>query len=119
MVSAFDPAVRQERAELAAPGIRMTDTAEAVFDGAKAVVVATEWPESTQVDLASMRARVSRPVIFDGRGIIDPGLAVHAGFSYRGIGRAAREPAGTGLAAHGASAPAQVLPSAATSSSPD
>lgn len=99
VVSAFDPAVRRERAEHAAPGICLTDTAEEIFDGAEAVVVATEWPEFAQIDLVAVRSRVARAIIFDGRGIIDPELAVRAGFSYRGIGRPAREPSATGILA--------------------
>jgi UDPglucose 6-dehydrogenase len=99
VVSAFDPAVRRERAEHAAPGICLTDTAEEVFDGAEAIVVATEWPEFAQIDLVAVRSRVARAIIFDGRGIIDPELAVRAGFSYRGIGRRAREPFATGILA--------------------
>ena len=90
IVSGYDPAVRKERAERAAPGIRMASTAEEVFDGAEAIVVATEWPEFAEIDLAAVRPRTSRAVIFDGRNIIDPALAVEAGFEYRGIGRRSR-----------------------------
>lgn len=93
VVSAFDPAVRRDLAEDAAPGIQLTGSAEEVFDGAAAVVVATEWPQFAQIDLPAMRARVARALIFDGRGIIDPALAVQAGFSYRGVGRPPRDPA--------------------------
>jgi UDPglucose 6-dehydrogenase len=99
-VTAFDPAVRIERAEIAAPGIRMSDTPEGVFDDAEAVVVATEWPEFAQIDLAAVRSRVARAVILDGRGIIDPEAAVRAGFSYRGVGRPAREPSAARSPAH-------------------
>ena len=99
VVSAFDPDVRRERAEHAAPGICLTYTAEEVFDGAEAIVVATEWPEFAQIDLVAVRSRVARAIIFDGRGIIDPELAVRAGFSYRGIGRRAWEPFATGILA--------------------
>ena len=90
LVTAYDPAVRKERGELAAPGIRMTAVAEEVFDGADAVVVATEWPEFAEIDLAAVRPRTARAMIFDGRNIIDPALAVEAGFEYRGIGRRSR-----------------------------
>jgi UDPglucose 6-dehydrogenase len=100
LVTAFDPAVRRERAERAAPGICMSDTPEGVFDDAEAVVVATEWPEFAQIDLAAVRSRVARAVILDGRGIIDPERAVRAGFSYRGIGRPAREPSAASVPAH-------------------
>jgi UDPglucose 6-dehydrogenase len=95
-VHAFDPAVTAAAAELRAPGIAVLASAEEVFDGADAVVVATEWPAFARIDLAAARARVARPVLFDGRGVIDPGVAVRAGFSYRGIGRVSREPLGVG-----------------------
>lgn len=68
----------------------MTAKAEEVFDGADAIVVATEWPEFAQVDLAAVRPRTARAVIFDGRNIIDPERAVAAGFEYRGVGRRSR-----------------------------
>ena len=89
-VFAYDPAVRTERAERAAPGIQMASTAEEVFDGAEAIVVATEWPEFAEIDLAAVRPRTARAVIFDGRNVIDPQRAVDAGFDYRGVGRRSR-----------------------------
>ncbi len=91
-VAAFDPAVLREPAELAAPGICMVETAEEVFDRADAVVVATEWPEFQEIDLAAVRLRAARPVLFDGRNVIDAEAAVRAGFTYHGVGRASRTP---------------------------
>jgi UDPglucose 6-dehydrogenase len=92
VVRAFDPAVTAAAAKLRAPGIAVVASAEDVFDGADAVVVATEWPAFGRIDLAAARVRVARALLFDGRGMIDPDAAVRAGFSYRGIGRVAREP---------------------------
>jgi UDPglucose 6-dehydrogenase len=86
-VTVYDPAVRRERAELAAPGIQGP---EEVFDGSDAVVIGTEWPEFAQIDLAAVRQRTARPLLFDGRNLIDPAVAVGAGFEYRGIGRRSR-----------------------------
>jgi UDPglucose 6-dehydrogenase len=91
-VALFDPAVRKERAERAAPGIDVCDSAEEVFDGAHAIVIATEWPQFAKIDLAAVRWRVARAVIFDGRNVLDPEAATRAGFSYRGVGRMSREP---------------------------
>ncbi len=89
---AFDPAVRPERARAALPGITIAETAAAVFDGADAVVVATEWPQFRDIDLVALVPRMRGRLLFDGRGLIDPDAAVHAGLSYRGIGRPSRNP---------------------------
>lgn len=87
MVTAFDPVVRAEAARLAVPGIENAESAEATFTDAHAVVIATEWPQFATLDLAQLAPRMRRAVIFDGRGILDPGLVVAAGISYRGVGR--------------------------------
>ena len=95
LVTAYDPAVRKERAELAALSGDPDDhgAAEEVFDGADAVVVATEWPEFAEtVDLAALAPRLRGRLLFDGRAMVDPTDAVAAGLSYRGIGRRARDP---------------------------
>ena len=90
-VRAFDPAVRREAAERAAPGIELAGSAEAVFDGADAVAIATEWPEFAALDLAALRARVARPVIHDGRGLLNGEAVARAGWAYRGVGRREHE----------------------------
>jgi len=86
-VVAFDPAVRAGAARQAVPGVEVEATAEAVFAGADALVVATEWPQFAALDLAALAPRMRRRLLFDGRGLIDPSVAVAAGISYRGIGR--------------------------------
>ena len=91
-VAAFDPAVRQDRARAAVPEITIVDDAIEVFRDADAVVLATEWPEFSTVDLAAAGTIARARLLFDGRGMIDPGDAVAAGFAYRGIGRPSRDP---------------------------
>jgi UDPglucose 6-dehydrogenase len=91
-VLAFDPAVRPDRAREAVPGIEIAPDAMAVFDGADAVVIATEWPEFAEIDLPAARRAMRQAKLFDGRGLIRPADAVAAGFAYRGIGRKSLEP---------------------------
>ena len=91
-VIAYDPAVRPERARAAVPGIEIAAEPLDVFRDADAVVVATEWPQFAGLDLAGAASLVHRPLLFDGRGLIDPSEAVAAGFAYRGIGRPSRDP---------------------------
>ena len=90
-VRAFDPAVRPEAAEQAAPGIEVVDRAEAVFDSAHAVAIATEWPQFAELDLAALRTRVTCAVLHDGRGLLDGDAVARAGWAYRGVGRRERE----------------------------
>jgi UDPglucose 6-dehydrogenase len=86
-VVAFDPSVRPEAAREAVPGIEVAESAEAVFADADAVVIATEWPQFANLDLAALAPRMRRGLLFDGRGLIDPTQAVASGLSYRGVGR--------------------------------
>lgn len=89
---AFDPAVRPDRARTAVPGITIAETAAAVFDGVDAVIIATEWPQFAELVLGALAPRMRGRLLFDGRGLIDPGAAVAAGLAYRGIGRPSRDP---------------------------
>jgi UDPglucose 6-dehydrogenase len=91
-VAAFDPAVRPDRARAAVPGITIVDTPVEAFRDADAVVLATEWPVFSTIDLSAAAAIARTRLLFDGRGMIDPNAAVAAGFAYRGIGRPSRDP---------------------------
>ena len=95
-VVAFDPAVRDEAAREAVPGIELAASAEAAFDGVDAVVLATEWPQFAGLDLATLGPRMRHRLLFDGRGLIDPSDAVAAGLSYRGVGRRSVDPVPAG-----------------------
>jgi UDPglucose 6-dehydrogenase len=51
-----------------------------------AVILATDWPEFTQVDLAAIKAAVRTPVLADGRNGWDPEDARRHGFIHIGMG---------------------------------
>jgi UDPglucose 6-dehydrogenase len=91
-VVAYDPAVRPERARAAIPGIELAGDAEEALAGADAAVIATEWPEFAELDLAAAARSMRRPLLFDGRGMVDPARAAASGMSYRGVGRRSLEP---------------------------
>ena len=86
-VTAYDPAVRPERAIEAVPGLTVAASAGDVFEGTDAVVIATEWPQFAQLDLVALAPRMRTRLLFDGRGLVEPSAAVAAGLSYRGVGR--------------------------------
>ncbi|WP_335980347.1 UDP-glucose dehydrogenase family protein [Streptomyces sp. CA2R106] len=66
-------------------------TPAAAADGADAAIVVTQWPQLLDVDWAAVRPAMRRPVLLDGRNLLDPGTMVRLGFSYMAVGRAAYE----------------------------
>ena len=85
-VIAFDP-VGREQAEKVLPKIEYADSAEAVADGADALVIVTEWDEFRALDLDELVGRMKGKVLVDLRNIYDRAEAEEAGLTYRGIGR--------------------------------
>jgi UDPglucose 6-dehydrogenase len=63
------------------------DSAEAVVEGADAVVLVTEWPEFAELDLAEMAQAMRGDVLVDGRNVFDAARALEAGLAYEGVGR--------------------------------
>jgi UDPglucose 6-dehydrogenase len=61
---------------------------EAVTD-ADAAVIVTEWDELRSLASEEVRSAMRRPLIFDGRNLLDPEQARSAGFTYESVGRAA------------------------------
>ncbi len=91
-VVAFDP-VAAERARGVLPAaVEIAGSMLAAVTGADAVVIVTEWPEFRAVLSAEVHAAMRRPLIVDGRNLLDPNEAVAAGFTYVPIGRAERDP---------------------------
>lgn len=86
-VSAWDP-VADGAAHL--DGVRIADTALEALEGADAAIVVTEWPEIAELDWGEAARRMARPVVVDGRNLLDPAAMRSAGFEYEGIGRPAR-----------------------------
>jgi UDPglucose 6-dehydrogenase len=57
--------------------------------GADAAVIVTEWDELRSLASEEVRQAMQRPLIVDGRNLLDPQRTRAAGFTYEGIGRAA------------------------------
>jgi len=87
-VSVYDPKGMERARETGAiKGARFCESALETTEGAEALVVATEWPEFANVDLAAVRERMSTPIVFDGRNLFDPATMAKFGFRYHSIGR--------------------------------
>jgi UDPglucose 6-dehydrogenase len=83
-VRAWDPVARP--GELMKGAMLFDSVLEAV-DGADAAVIVTEWDELRELASAAVRGAMARPLIIDGRNLLDPVETRRAGFAYEGIGR--------------------------------
>jgi UDPglucose 6-dehydrogenase len=88
-VAAYDPIAADEcrrlygeRADL----LLAASPLEAVR-GADALVIVTEWKEFRSPSFDEIRARLSHPLIFDGRNLYDPAVVARHGLEYHSIGR--------------------------------
>jgi UDPglucose 6-dehydrogenase len=70
-------------------GVTFCDSVLDAVTGADAAVIVTEWDELRSFGSDDVREAMIRPVIVDGRNLLDPEQARAAGFVYEGIGRAA------------------------------
>jgi len=68
-------------------GIELSDSVLDAVRDADAAVIVTEWPELATLATAEVRDAMARPLIVDGRNLLDPAATQAAGFIYEGIGR--------------------------------
>jgi UDPglucose 6-dehydrogenase len=85
-VRAYDPVANDALAEILPDVTYCSDPYEAV-SGCDAVIIATEWPEFVDMDLGRVKASMRRPVLVDGRNLLDPDVVRSHGFVYLGVGR--------------------------------
>ena len=62
-------------------------------DGAEALMIATEWDSFRQLDWAKIRDLMHRPLVLDGRNLLDRDEMRQLGFEYHGVGVPAVEAA--------------------------
>ena len=83
-VRAWDPVARP--GDLMKGAVLYDSVLEAV-QGADAAVIVTEWDELRGLASKDVRDAMARPLILDGRNLLDPAETRAAGFAYEGIGR--------------------------------
>jgi UDPglucose 6-dehydrogenase len=88
-VRAYDPVAMDEAKRVFGDDKRIgfATSRSAALEGADALVIVTEWKEFRSPDFDALRARLKRPVIFDGRNLYDPEEVRRLGFEYFPIGR--------------------------------
>jgi UDPglucose 6-dehydrogenase len=69
------------------PNVTYVDDMNAVAEGCDAIVVATEWEEFKQLDLARAKKTLTHPIMFDGRNLFEPAEMEKLGWIYKSVGR--------------------------------
>jgi len=88
-VTVYDPKGMEKARELKAiADAKFAASALEAVDGAEALVIATEWNEFANVDLTALKKRMTTPIVFDGRNLLNPDTMGELGFHYHSIGRA-------------------------------
>src|SRR3982751_4742960 len=88
-VTVYDPKGMEKARELKqVADAKFVSSALEAVDGAEALVIATEWKEFANVDLAAVKKRMTQPIVFDGRNLLNPETMGELGFHYHSIGRA-------------------------------
>src|SRR5438094_2180713 len=87
-VVAYDPkGMEKARAVKTIGAAEFASSALEAVNDAEALVIATEWSEFANVDLAIVKKKMTTPIVFDGRNLFDPETMAQLGFRYHSIGR--------------------------------
>ncbi len=82
----YDPKA-MEKARPLLPNATFVADMNAVAEGCDALVIATEWDEFKQIDLARAKKIMTAPIFFDGRNLFDPAEMEKLGWIYKSVGR--------------------------------
>ncbi len=85
-VSAYDP-LASENAKKILPNLTPRKKPEDVFEKADCVLILTEWPEFKDLAWAKLKLKMHRPLIIDGRNLLNPSKMRKIGFKYISVGR--------------------------------
>ena len=92
-VIAYDPkGMHKARVIKAIADAEFASSAIEAISDAEALVIATDWNEFSNIDLAILRDKMRTPIVFDGRNLFDPETMRQFGFHYYSIGRASVSP---------------------------
>ncbi|MBI2414961.1 UDP-glucose/GDP-mannose dehydrogenase family protein [candidate division WWE3 bacterium] len=87
-VRVYDPeAMENAKRELGTSSVFFAKDKYEVLKGADAMLILTEWGEFKDMDLTKVKKLLKKPLIFDGRNLLDKKVVEANGFKYLAIGR--------------------------------
>jgi UDPglucose 6-dehydrogenase len=102
-VQAYDPAAtlnaRRELKKRGCKNFTITANPYEAATEASALLIATEWPEFSEIDLPRVQRLMAFPLMIDGRNIFPPAELLRQGWQYYSIGRPLPTPLRTPAAA--------------------
>jgi UDPglucose 6-dehydrogenase len=89
-VQAFDPVAMKETQKIygSRPDLQLVADKYAALQGARALLICTEWQQFRAPDFDEMASRLSARLIVDGRNLYSPDKLRESGWTYLSIGRA-------------------------------
>ena len=98
-VSAYDPQAT-EKSKLVLPNISYCENPYEAAEGSDAVLILTEWEQFRDMDWTRLKSIMARPLILDGRNMLESKQVTSCGFRYVSIGRDLVLPPQNGLSAN-------------------
>ncbi|MAG28784.1 UDP-glucose 6-dehydrogenase [bacterium] len=86
-ISAYDPLALINAQKHLGEDVIFVGKAYDGAQGADAIVIATEWPNFKDLDWPSIKDLMRKPLIIDGRNLLDPNEMRRMKFTYEGVGR--------------------------------
>ena len=86
-ISAYDPLALINAQKHLGEDVIFVGKAYDGAQGADAIVIATEWPNFKDLDWPSIKDLMRKPLIIDGRNLLDPNEMRRMKFVYEGVGR--------------------------------
>jgi UDPglucose 6-dehydrogenase len=86
-VKAYDPQAGPAAKAFLNDKIEIFENGYDGLDKADALVVLADWQEFRNPDLEAIKAKLTKPVIFDGKNLYDPAAMRKAGIEYYSVGR--------------------------------
>jgi UDPglucose 6-dehydrogenase len=85
-VRAYDPEA-MEKARTVLPNVELCEDAYQVANGADALIIATEWPDFRDLNWERVHATMARPLVLDGRNLLQWEVMKSFGLEYESFGR--------------------------------
>jgi UDPglucose 6-dehydrogenase len=85
-VTAYDPQA-MEKTRSVFPDVHFAADAYEPARDADALLIVTEWPEFRALDWKRVHDSMARPLLLDGRNLLDPADMKALGFEYHSVGR--------------------------------